>query len=188
MLYPYHHFPNILGEERHNILDSQLNLTEIQTLHLSPLSGRCDTSEKPYELRDWTKRGNSQTLWGEQGNLTVNGKHFPTAFNWVSNMILVWIYCFLLFSKSCCPKCMLKESSCLFTLLVLQKMEDAREGQIQSIIYTDNNHSLSRKKRDQKEQIEKPHLSTCFFFLRSSTSFHQRHQQCSLMFIHGKKY
>lgn len=47
-------FFSILGEERHNILDSQLNLTliftEMQTLHLSPLSGRYDTSEKPYEV------------------------------------------------------------------------------------------------------------------------------------------
>lgn len=93
MLSPCHHFLNVLGEESHNILDSQLNLTpvltEIQTLHLSPLSGRHDTSEKPYEVRDWTKRGNSQTPRGEPGNPTVKGKHFPTAFNYVSNMILV---------------------------------------------------------------------------------------------------
>lgn len=88
------------------------------------------------------------------------------------------------FTAFCCPQKPVSQNACsrfglfvslaLFTLLVLQKMEDTRGGQIQPITYTDNNHPLNGKKKGSERASRKTLLENLLSFLRSSLSFHQR--------------
>lgn len=89
--------------------------------------------------------------------------------------------------QNACSRVEVFAALALFTLLMLQKMEDIRESQIQPITYTDNNHPLSRKKKgsertNRKASLENPHHS-----LRSSVSFHQRGISNAICCLHMEK-